>query len=82
MTLPTEAKELCQYRHVVSYNDSYFGEPAGLVKRAIAALERMPNDEALLRQALQALDPCDGVRWGGMGKVRAAAIAALRERLK
>ena len=42
----------------------------------------VPDDEALLRQALKALDPCDGVRWGGMGKVRAAAIKALRERLK
>ena len=50
--------------------------------QAIAALDHMPDDEALLRQALEALDPCDGVRWGGMGKVRAAAIKALRERLK
>ena len=42
----------------------------------------VPDDTALLRQALEVLDPCDGLRCFGMGKARAATIDALRERLK
>jgi len=38
--LPPTVRELLTYRFCASYNDSYFGEPAGLVKRAIADLER------------------------------------------
>ena len=67
--------------------DVYPGAPATLPAPAqpmcgAGTVPSVPDDEALLRQALEALDPCDGVRWGGMGKVRAAAIKALRERLK
>ena len=39
-------------------------------------------DEALLRQALNALDPPEHLRFGGTGKLKAAAIAAIKERLK
>ena len=31
--------ELEQYRYCMSYDDSYFGEPAGLVKRNIRQLQ-------------------------------------------
>ena len=39
-------------------------------------------DEALLRQALEALDPPGQLRFGGTGRLKAAAIAAIKERLK
>lgn len=35
------AKKLTQWRHCMSYNDSYFGEPAGLLKQVVAELERL-----------------------------------------
>ena len=38
-------------------------------------------DEALLRQALKVLAPPEHVRFGGTGRLKAAAITALRERL-
>ena len=39
-------------------------------------------DEALLRQALKVLDPPEHLRFGGTGRLKAAAIAAIMERLK
>ena len=42
----------------------------------------LERDEALLRQALEALDPPGQLRFGGTGRLKAAAIAALKERLK
>ena len=39
-------------------------------------------DEVLLRQALEALDPPGQLRFGGTGRLKAAAIAAIKERLK
>ena len=44
--------------------------------------EPFPTDEALLRQALNALDPPEHLRFGGTGRLKAAAIAAIRERLE
>ena len=38
-------------------------------------------DEALLRQALKVLAPPEHVRFGGTGRLKAAAIAAIGERL-
>jgi len=35
------AKKLTQWLHCMSYNDSYFGEPAGLVKQVTASLNRL-----------------------------------------
>ena len=53
---------------------------------AAADIEKMQQliaaDEALLRQALNALDPPAHLRFGGTGKLKAAAIAAIKERLK
>ena len=49
--------------------------------KAHAEMRRM-DDEALMRQALNALDPPAHLRFGGTGKLKAAAIAALKERLK
>lgn len=42
------ARQLVQWRHCMSYNDSYFGEPAGLLKHIAAEFERLlpPNDLA------------------------------------
>jgi len=52
-----------------------------LRSKAHAEMRRM-DDEALMRQALNALDPPAHLRFGGTGKLKAAAIAALKERLK
>jgi hypothetical protein len=38
--IPSTLRDLLRWRLCASYNDSYFGEPAGLVKRAIADTER------------------------------------------
>lgn len=35
------AKKLTPYRYRMSYNDSYFGEPPGLLKQVVAELERL-----------------------------------------
>ena len=35
------AKKLTQWLHCMSYNDSYFGEPSGLVKQVTAELNRL-----------------------------------------
>ena len=35
------AKKLTQWLHCMSYSDSYFGEPAGLVKQVTGALNRL-----------------------------------------
>ena len=37
-------KDLTKYRHMVSYNDSYFGEPEGELKSIIADMERTIED--------------------------------------
>lgn len=42
LALPIAAQQLITHKHQASYNDSYFGEPAGLVKRALYELDRMP----------------------------------------
>ena len=52
-----------------------------LRSKAHAEMRRM-DDEALLRQALNALDPPAHLRFGGTGRLKAAAIAAIKERLK
>ena len=52
-----------------------------LRSKAHAEMRRM-DDEALMRQALNALDPPAQLRFGGTVKLKAAAIAALKERLK
>jgi hypothetical protein len=35
------AAELIQYRNIVSYNESYFGEPIGELKKIICDIERL-----------------------------------------
>lgn len=35
------AKKLTQWRNCMSYNDSYFGEPPGLLKQVVGELERL-----------------------------------------
>ncbi len=37
------AGKLIEWRHCMSYNDSYFGEPAGLLKGVVAELENLSN---------------------------------------
>lgn len=39
--LRKEIEKLTLYKHCMSYNDSYFGEPAGLVKQVSYQLERL-----------------------------------------
>lgn len=39
--LVSEIEKLSRWKHCMSYNDSYFGEPAGLVKRAVYQLDRL-----------------------------------------
>ena len=57
-----------------------------VIKQAATELCRLHTEneakDALLRQALNALDPPEHLRLGGTGRLKAAAIAALRERLK
>lgn len=36
-----EAAKLTPWRNVLSYNDSYFGEPAGLLKQVVAQFDRL-----------------------------------------
>ena len=43
---------------------------------------KLLHDEALLQQALNALDPPEHLRFGGTGRLKAAAIAAIKERLE
>jgi hypothetical protein len=38
-----EIRKLAQWSLCMSYNDSYFGEPAGLVKQAVKQLERLAD---------------------------------------
>ena len=45
------AKKLTHWLHCMSYNDSYFGEPAGLVKQVTAELNRLIG--TALRSALE-----------------------------
>lgn len=41
-----EVKKLIQWKHCMSYNDSYFGEPAGFLKWVVYQLERLlPQEE-------------------------------------
>lgn len=35
------AQQLTQWMHCMSYNDSYFGEPAGLVKQVTHSFNRL-----------------------------------------
>ena len=39
---------ILQFRHVVSYNDTYFGEPTGLLKRTLVALERLSSADSAI----------------------------------
>lgn len=62
---------------------------AVLLKHEEAVIEVMRElhqqqqaDTALLRQSLEALDPPEHLRFGGTGRLKAAAIAALRTRLE
>ena len=52
---------------------------------AAAELRRLHTEneakDALLRQALNALDPPEHLKFGGTGRLKAAAIAAIGERL-
>lgn len=41
------ARKLVQWRHCMSYNDSYFGESAGLLKHITTELERLMPEERL-----------------------------------
>ena len=49
------ARQLTAWRHVMSYNDSYFGEPAGLVKQITTELDRLcsPRSTEATSQALR-----------------------------
>jgi len=38
-----EIAKLGEWKHCMSYNDSYFGEPQGLVKRVAYQLERLSD---------------------------------------
>jgi hypothetical protein len=51
--------KLAQWRHCMSYNESYFGEPHGLLKSAIAELERIVDP--IYPPAPVAPDPLAGV---------------------
>ena len=53
------AKKLTHWLHCMSYNDSYFGEPAGLVKQVTTELNRLIG--TALRSALeQPAEPVEG----------------------
>jgi hypothetical protein len=48
------ARKLVEWRHCMSYNDSYFGEPAGLLKQIAAEFERLlPPHELAAAPAAQ-----------------------------
>lgn len=38
-----EIQKIGEWKHCMSYNDSYFGEPDGLVKRVAYQLERLSD---------------------------------------
>lgn len=35
-----DVKQIVKYRHCMSYNDSYFGEPEGFLKQVVADIDR------------------------------------------
>lgn len=41
--IKAEVRRLADWKHMMSYNDSYFGEPGGLVKQATYQLERLAD---------------------------------------
>lgn len=49
------AKKLTAWRHCMSYNDSYFGEPPGLLKQVVAELERLmpPHPVKVARESFK-----------------------------
>lgn len=45
-SLTAQCKKIVKLKHLMSYNDSYFGEPAGDLKRIVYEIERsMPEKE-------------------------------------
>ena len=46
-----DVKQIVKYRHCMSYNDSYFGEPEGFLKVIVADIDRKYFEEDILRAA-------------------------------
>ncbi len=55
--LRTEIEKLTRYKHCMSYNDSYFTEPAGMLKQVVFQLDRLLSAPAA--QHAEALEPYD-----------------------
>lgn len=51
--------KLAQWQYCMSYNDSYFGEPAGLLKQVVAELAK--EVDPIYPPIPEAVDPLDGV---------------------
>lgn len=74
----------CTHPRIITYHDADTGQPVQLWACAECGRRFEPlrlDDEALLQRALEALDPPEHLRFGGTGRLKAAAIAALKERL-
>lgn len=41
------AQKLSKYHYVLSYNESYFGEPTGMLKQVVAEIDRILPDEKI-----------------------------------
>ena len=39
-TMTAQCEKVVRWKHLMSYNDSYFGEPAGDLKRVVYEIER------------------------------------------
>lgn len=39
-SLTVQCEKVVKWKHLMSYNDSYFGEPAGDLKRVVYEIER------------------------------------------
>jgi len=51
MELHELCRQLTQWKHLMSYNDSYFGEPDGDLKRLAYEIDRvLPSNAALTRR--------------------------------
>lgn len=81
------AQKLTRWLHCMSYNDSYFGEPAGLVKQVAGELYRLigkPQTEPAARwqQVLYALFmELERITWVGEDAGWDCAIKAVQERI-
>lgn len=47
-----DVKQIVKYRHCMSYNDSYFGEPEGFLKQVVADIDRKYFWKESLKPAL------------------------------